>query len=57
MAESPRIRRRWLLWALPVWALMLLIGTWTHQPDPQTQFAAFADYITTNNVQALTIHD
>lgn len=48
MAESSRIRGRWLLWALPVWALMLLIGTWTHQPDPQTQFAAFADYITTD---------
>lgn len=35
------------LWALPVWAALLLIATWTHQPDYQTNFPAYAQYITT----------
>ncbi len=36
------------LWALPVWAAMLFLGTLTHQPDPQTSFADFAAYVTTS---------
>jgi hypothetical protein len=35
------------LWALPVWALLLFLGTLTHQPDPQTAFPDFAAYVTT----------
>lgn len=35
------------LWALPVWALSLLVGTITHQPAPQTDLAAWSDYVTT----------
>lgn len=35
------------LWALPVWSILLLVGTWTHQPDPDTDFASYAEYITT----------
>lgn len=35
------------LWALPVWAALLLVGTWTHQPDYQTNFQQYAQYITT----------
>jgi hypothetical protein len=35
------------LWALPVWAALLLVGTWTHQPDYQTDFWQYAQYITT----------
>jgi hypothetical protein len=35
------------IWALPVWALMLFLGTLTHQPDPQTDMAGFAAYVTT----------
>jgi hypothetical protein len=35
------------IWALPVWAAMLLLGTLTHQPDPQTDMAGFAAYVTT----------
>jgi hypothetical protein len=35
------------LWALPAWAVLLSYGTLTHQPPPQTQFAAWARYVTT----------
>lgn len=35
------------IWALPVWAALLFLSTLTHQPDPQTEFSAFADYVTT----------
>jgi hypothetical protein len=35
------------IWALPVWAALLFLGTLTHQPDPRTDFAAFAAYVTT----------
>lgn len=35
------------LWALPVWAALLFLGTLTHQPDPRTNFADFAAYVTT----------
>jgi hypothetical protein len=35
------------LWALPAWAVLLFYGTLTHQPPPQTQFAAWARYVTT----------
>lgn len=46
---NPRVRAlaRGALWALPVWAALLFYGTLTHQPDPQTDFAAFAAYVTT----------
>lgn len=36
------------IWALPLWAAMLFLGTLTHQPDPQTEFAKFAAYVTTS---------
>ena len=36
------------IWSLPVWAAMLFLGTLTHQPDPQTEFADFAAYVTTS---------
>jgi len=36
------------LWLLPVWTAFLFLGTLTHQPDPQTAFADFSAYITTN---------
>jgi hypothetical protein len=35
------------LWALPAWTALLLLATLTHQPDPQTDFPAYARYITT----------
>ncbi len=38
---------RRLLWALPVWAALLFLGTLTHQPDTRTNFAGFANYVTT----------
>ena len=37
------------LWALPVWAALLLAGTLTHQPDARTDFPAYARYITTDS--------
>jgi hypothetical protein len=38
---------RWGLWALVVWTVLLFLGTITHQPDPRTDFAGFAGYVTT----------
>ena len=38
---------RWGLWALPIWTLLLFFGTLTHQPDTRTDFAGFAQYVTT----------
>jgi hypothetical protein len=35
------------LWALPAWAVLLFFGTFTHQPPPQTQLAAWSRYVTT----------
>jgi hypothetical protein len=46
-ANRVRSFARAAIWALPVWALMLFLGTLTHQPDPQTDMAAFAAYVTT----------
>jgi hypothetical protein len=36
---------RWGLWALPVWAALLFVGTLTHQPSPQP--SGYASYVTT----------
>ncbi len=44
--ELDRTARRGL-WALPLWTVLLFLGTLTHQPDPQTNFAGFAAYVTT----------
>ena len=38
---------RWGIWALPVWTLLLFLGTLTHQPPTQTDFPGYARYITT----------
>ncbi len=38
---------RWGLWALPVWAALLVYGTLTPQPSYQTDFPAYSRYITT----------
>lgn len=38
---------RWGMWALPVWGVLLFIGTATHQPDTRSDFAGFAGYVTT----------
>jgi len=49
MAQPIRTFARGALWALPVWAAMLFLGTLTHQPDPQKDFAGFAAYVTTTS--------
>ena len=49
MPQQVRSFARGALWALPVWAAMLFLGTLTHQPDPQTDFAGFAAYVTTTS--------
>jgi hypothetical protein len=38
---------RWGLWALVVWAVLLFLGTLTHQPDTRSDFEGFARYVTT----------
>lgn len=49
MTHQVRSFARGALWALPVWAAMLFLGTLTHQPDPQKDFAGFAAYVTTTS--------
>jgi hypothetical protein len=49
MTQQVRAFARLALWALPVWAAMLFLGTLTHQPDPQKDFAGFAAYVTTTS--------
>jgi hypothetical protein len=39
---------RGALWSLPVWSFLLFVTTTTHQPDPATEFDAYARYITTD---------
>lgn len=48
MTPSLNTFARRALWLLPVWAALLFFSTLTHQPDPQTDFAGFAAYITTD---------
>jgi hypothetical protein len=38
---------RLLVWAAPLWAVLLFIGTLEHQPSPQTAFPEYARFITT----------
>src|SRR5260370_25894611 len=35
------------LWALPVWAALLFLGTLTHQPSWKTHLADWSRYVTT----------
>lgn len=49
MTQQVRAFARGTLWALPIWAAMLFLGTLTHQPNPQTDFAGFAAYVTTTS--------
>lgn len=37
------------LWALPLWAILLFVGTLTHQPPYQTHFAAWTKYVTSDS--------
>lgn len=48
MTHSVSLFARRSLWLLPVWAASLFLATLTHQPDPQTAFADFSAYITTD---------
>ena len=53
----PAPLRRWVraaVWLLPVWGVFLAVSTVTHQPDYDTDFAGYADYVTT--VWFLTSH-
>jgi Amt family ammonium transporter len=45
------ILERWawrLTWLLPVWGAVTIPATLTQQPDADTDFAAYADYVTTS---------
>jgi hypothetical protein len=49
--------QRWgglALWAVSVYGALLAVSTMTHQPDYQTDFPAYARYVTTP--QFLLIH-
>lgn len=35
-------------WGLPIFAVLLCLSTVTHQPDYRTEFAEYADYVTTD---------
>jgi hypothetical protein len=48
MTDKASSFARRALWLLPVWAALLFLSTLTHQPDPQTAFADFAAYVTTD---------
>ena len=46
----PDVLRRWArtcVWLLPAWGLLLAGSTLTHQPDYETDFEGYADYVTT----------
>ena len=36
------------IWLLPMYALLTLVATLTHQPDPETEFHAWSEYVTTS---------
>jgi hypothetical protein len=40
------------VWLLPVYALLLALSTVTHQPDYTTDFAGYAEYVTTGQFLA-----
>jgi hypothetical protein len=40
------------LWALPIYAFLLGVGTITHQPPPQTDLADWSRYVTTDEFLA-----
>jgi hypothetical protein len=46
LSELDRWARRWV-WALPAWGALLALSTITHQPSARTDFATYADYVTT----------
>lgn len=35
------------LWLLPVYGVLTFLATLTHQPDPQTEFESWSEYVTT----------
>jgi len=37
------------VWALPIYGLLTLWGTLTHQPDPNADFGAYARYVSTTS--------
>ena len=47
MSPLVQLARRGI-WALPAWAVLLLLATLTHQPPYQTQFGAWSRYVTTS---------
>ena len=47
MPDAPRRWARTCVWLLPVWGLLLAVSTITHQPDYDTDFEGYAEYVTT----------
>jgi hypothetical protein len=51
--EQPLIRRALGgLWLLPVYGVLTFFATFTHQPDPASQFQAWSEYVTTTRFYA-----
>jgi hypothetical protein len=48
-SAAPRITRvlGWAVWLLPLHAVLLLWGTWERQPSPSTEFARWAQFVST----------
>jgi hypothetical protein len=45
------LRSHWAtraVWALPAYGALTLIGTFSQQPDPETRFEAWSEYVTTD---------
>jgi hypothetical protein len=50
LSETSGVRRlaRWGLWLVPVYGALLALATITHQPDYDTDFRGYAEYVTTD---------
>jgi hypothetical protein len=47
---DPSVVQSWIsrgLWLIPVYGVLTLLATITHQPDPETRFRAWSEYVTT----------
>jgi hypothetical protein len=48
MTDRMQTWARLAIWALPIYGALLAVSTITHQPDYQTDFPAYARYVTTS---------
>ncbi len=48
MSDRQRQWAGWAMWALPVYGVLTLVSTVSQQPDPDTDFEAWSEYVTTD---------